>query len=97
MPGLYANDDRRYIEVPSLEHGHWYTDDDGALFIMPDPQYGLCDSVGPDDVNAETLTHLYSKTAFDKLDPNEVSRNHGLTAIPNVLKRFDPQIGYFTA
>ncbi|WP_432263096.1 hypothetical protein [Cupriavidus sp. TMH.W2] len=90
----FDNEISRYLKTPALEHGHWYTDD-GLLFIMPNPLYGLCDSVGPDDANEETLNSLYGENGFDRIDPNEVARNLGLNIIHDWQKRFDPGVGYF--
>lgn len=95
MAGHFDNESSRYLETPALEHGHWYTDDDGMLFIMPNPKYGLCDSVGPDDVNEQTLNNIYSDKDFDRIDPNEVAVNLGLNFIQDWQKRFDPAVGYF--
>jgi hypothetical protein len=86
-----------FIQSEGLEKGHWFVDHDDFLYIIPDDRYGLEESAGPDNATMDALNALYRETAFDAIDPSELAGRLGLSYIPDVLRRFDPESGFYTA
>jgi len=98
MTGQYDNNEtEQYIEMSGLEFGHWYLDQDGALYIVPDEKYGFAEIEGPDTDTLEKLNNAYRETGFDKVDRSAIAKDNGLEIIPDVLKRFSPGLGYYNA
>lgn len=88
---------QEYIQSEGMEKGHWYTDENDFLYIVPDDRYGIEESAGPDNATMEALNAVYRETAFAALDPFEVASRLGLSFIPDVLRRFDPESGFYSA
>lgn len=91
MPGFYDNERREYVARDDWENGQWLVSTAGALYIIPIDG----DQVeGPDDENADRI--LQALDGRDRLQEHEAS-DLELTIVPDVLKRFDNQIGYYNA
>lgn len=82
---------------PCFEKGHWYIDDDGLLYIIPDDSLGLADSIGPDNDTADALNQAYSEVKFEEVDRESLAQSLNLEIVLDVLKRFDPETGYYSA
>ena len=93
MPGLYNNESGSYEDVDWLGQGDWFDDREGFLYIVPMSNV-VSDCEGPDNetmdaINAACRDH-------DRLTDADVERL-GLIRIPDGLKRFDSQSGYYHA
>ena len=95
--GPYDNDACIYLESPWLQQGHWYQGDDGSLYIVPTTAHGLAEIEGPDGEVLDALNAAYRTTDFDKVDQEAVAKRLDIDVIPEVLKRFSEEIGYFSA
>ena len=92
--GPYNNETQQYLDVPGFESGHWYTSE-GILYIVPNAEAEI---EGPDDNILERLNTIYREAAsFEDVNPYDVASELGLEVIPDPLKRFDPEIGYYHA
>lgn len=86
------------VESPCLEHGHWYFDrEQQALYIVPNDEFGEAEIEGPDGDTLERLNEIYRETEFGQVDQETVAEALELEVVPDVLKRFDPDIGYYSA
>lgn len=82
-----------HVEDPNWLEGQWLVDEDGVLYIVPKDGDGV---EGPDDsMCAEILTVLQDAHA-DRLSEDR-AHAMGLTEVADVLKRFSPEIGYYSA
>jgi len=88
---------QQYIHSGGLQNGHWYVDGEGFLYIVPDDRYGIEECAGPDNTTMDALNALYRETAFDSVNPSEVAIRMGLDFIPEMLRRFDRESGFYTA
>jgi hypothetical protein len=86
-----------FFKSPGLENGHWYLDDDGYLYIVPNDNYDIEETAGPDNETVDALNALYREKDFDSINPDEVAEKLGLEFVHDVLRRFDPQSGFYTA
>lgn len=97
MAGLYDNETGLYLHELSLEKGYWFQNDEGDLYIIPNPMFGLRDTEGPGDDTEEELNAAIGGGMFLKVNPEQVAEDLGLEYVPPGLKRFDPQTGYYVA
>lgn len=86
-----------YIQAPELENGHWYLDDEGLLYIVPNDLHGIAEIEGPDGDTMDELNARYRKAGFENINTEELAKALDLDFIPDVLRRFDPQSGFYTA
>jgi hypothetical protein len=91
------NKDGEYEKTNGLENGHWYLDPDGLLFIVPTEEDGLAEIEGPDGAILDQLNAVYRETPFEKVDQRQVAADLGLDIVLDVLKRFDPETGFYHA
>ncbi len=91
MAGLYDNEQRIYVELPELEQGDWFLDEDRILYIYPTDGGN---EHAPDNEINDALLSLYRLKNGPSDKDLEIL---GLTRVPAVLKRFSPSQGYFTA
>jgi hypothetical protein len=91
--GPYDNDAGRYLPSEDWDDGQWVVDDDGVLFILP---IGADEISGPEGTTHEVITQRLIATRSDSLDETAIEELH-LTVVSPALKRFDPEIGYFSA
>jgi hypothetical protein len=91
------NDSGEYEKTNGLEHGHWYLDTNGMLFIVPTEEDGLAEIEGPDGAILDKLNAVYRDTAFEKVNQDQVARDLGLEVVLDVLKRFDTETGFYHA
>lgn len=94
--GPFDNETGKYIETPGFGQGsHWYVDDRDQLYIVPDAEAEI---EGPDTETLQALNKVYREaTSFLAVNPEGVAEKLGLEVIPDVLKRFDPDTGYYRA
>lgn len=97
MAGVYDNEQGCYLQDPGLERGYWFQNDDGLLYIVPNPAFGIQDPVGPGDETEEKLNAAIGGGVFLKANPERIAEDLGLEYVPPGLKRFDPQTGYYVA
>lgn len=102
MADHYDNERGVYIEDEGLMQGHWFVTEEGFLYIVPNPLFDIIDSVGPGDDIEDQLNEAIGGDKFFELDPKNVAMSIGvdyinLDLIDPVLKRFDPEVGYFVA
>lgn len=98
MPGIYDNEKGVYLEAPGLEKGHWFKDAEGNLFIVPDESYGLAEIEGPDGVILDALNAAYQGIKqLTEINPESIAEDLELDFIPDYLKRFDPEVGHYSA
>lgn len=91
--GPYDNDAGRHLPSEDWENGQWVVDDDGVLFILP---IGADEISGPEGTMRDAITERLVAASSDSLDDDAIEELD-LTVVSPVLKRFDPEIGYFTA
>ena len=89
--GIYDNEAGRYIPSDNWENGQWLITNDGRLHIIPVGGDGI---EGPDDEDSDLI--LQALGGNERLDEHDIQRL-GLTEVHDVLKRFDPTIGYYSA
>jgi hypothetical protein len=94
--GLRDNVTQEYTQ--DLTTGHWYSDEDGMLYIVPSDENGVAEIEGPDDtvVMAE-LNALYRDIPFKLTCPYHVAKLTGLTVVADTFKRFNSEEGNYTA
>lgn len=100
MASNYDNDTQTHFEMPGLDKGHWYQDEEGAIYIVPHPKYGTAEIEGPDSGVLDQLNEIYravDDSEFDEVDTEEVAHKLDIIVIDDFLKRFDPETGYFSA
>ena len=100
--GLYDNEAGRYVPEPCKEHGHWYVDEEGHLFIVPNDKYGLSEIEGPDGPMLDALNAAYrdgeaADIKFDDMQPEATAKHLELTYVYDAQKRFDAALGYYVA
>lgn len=86
-----------FFKSEGLDNGHWYVDQEGYLYIVPDDRYGLEECAGPDNDVMDQLNAVYRETEFDAIDPFAIATQLGLDFVSPALHRFDPESGFFTA
>lgn len=86
-----------FLQEPGLEEGHWYLDENQQLFIVPNDRYGIAEIEGPDGEVLDKLNSAYRSKAFSAIDPDVIAMECGLDVVSPVLKRFDPDCGYYSA
>jgi hypothetical protein len=95
---LFNNDTGRYEPAEWLEKGIWVVHPDGDWWIIPD---GVAEIEGPDTPMIDKLNALcrqYDPNGENvHLIPVEEFTKLGLYKIPDTLKRFDVQDGYYHA
>lgn len=96
MPGLYDNEKGEYVDVPGLEHGHWYLDEDDFLYILSNPEHGEYEDVGPGNETEQKLLDYYRSRQFNEVDPEAVAKLLSLIVVQEWQKRFDREVGYFS-
>jgi hypothetical protein len=76
-------------------NGQWVEDDDGFLYIIPvaEEEAGV---EGPDNAMCDQLEELHAQFAGECLSPSLLAAM-GLHEIPDHLKRFSPEEGYYHA
>lgn len=98
MAGSYDNDNGVYIKEDCMMRGHWYRDlDNDALYIVPNDNFGSAEIIGPDDAITERLNEYYRGVKMEDVDTEQVAQSLDLEVIPEVLYRFDEEVGYYTA
>lgn len=95
MAGFYNNDTGLYERADWLEDGVWIKDQEGNLYLVSG---GVDDIVGP---NTDTLDKLNALCREQNGDVRRIShetlKKLGLTIVPDSLKRFTPENGYYHA
>lgn len=82
-----------YVEDPAWMSGQWMVDEDGALYVVPT---GGDDVEGPDNDVCDTIRGMLVDAHAETLDDNALALM-GMTEVPDVLRRFSPEIGYHSA
>ena len=93
MPGLYNNETGMYEDVEWLRDGQWFDDREGFLYIIPQ-KGAVADSMGPDNALEDLLNIVVEALGYV---PPEMKDILGVTKIPLVLRRFNPENGYYHA
>jgi hypothetical protein len=89
----YDNEAGRCVCNSALESGHWYVDEEGNLFIVPDAG----EIEGPDGATLDALNSAYRVRYFDDVHQEDLARQLNLTVAYSWQQRFDPRMGYFVA
>ena len=100
--GLYDNEAGVYLPEPCKEHGQWYVDSQGILFVVPNDKYGAAEIDGPDGATLDALNAAYrdaeaAEIRFDDMEPETTAAHLELTYVYAAHKRFDPSIGYYVS
>lgn len=82
-----------YCQDPDWMEGQWLVDEEGALYIVPRNGDGV---EGPDEDVSDTVLGMLRDNHADRLDEALIAVM-GMTEVPDVLKRFSPEIGYYSA
>lgn len=82
------------VNVSWLMNGHWLVNEDDILWIVPQSNE-VAEIDGPDGVTMNVLNAACRE--HNGVVPGWVVASLGLHEIPEVLRRFDPVIGYFHA
>lgn len=91
MPGWFNNETLQYEDVEWLRDGEWYVDAEGALYIVPTDN---SDCEGPDNFTLDALNAHLSRNGSGL--STETLNTLRLQRVDEVLKRFDPSLGYYT-
>lgn len=101
--GPYDNETEQYIFDEDIMEGAWFSGPDTqALYIVPRGD-GYDEVFGPDDDVCEALRILWRNDcltidgAFTRGQLEFAANELGLSIIDDVLKRFDPKVGYYHA
>jgi len=88
--GPYDNETEEYVfEQAVIDKGTWLISTTDDLYIVSDEW----DSVfGPDEEIVDSITEHLRKGEL-----SEAMRKNELDLVPQSLRRFDPEIGYYTA
>ena len=95
MPGTFDNEARVYLFEEWYDEGDWFEDEEGFLYIVPTDEYGFAETIGPDNETKDWLNNYY--LYHNEVPNNDQLTDHGLVEIPAVLRRFDPDCGYYHA
>ncbi|MFZ3481815.1 hypothetical protein [Sphingomonas sp. 3-13AW] len=88
-----ADGDGCYVEAPEWKDDQWLVDESAALYAIPLDG----DAVeGPDDDVCDTILGILHHAHADVLDENEILLM-GTSEVPAPLRRFSPEIGYYSA
>lgn len=83
----------------SYMNGHWYANEEtGQLYIMPNDQYGIADSYGPDDEIMSELNEIYRLHAcvpYENIDQQQIADKLSLNIIYDWQKRGSYEEGRF--
>jgi len=82
-----------YVEDPDWQSGQWLVDEDGTLYIIPTDGD---DVEGPDEDVCDTIRGMLVDASTDTLGDESVALM-GMTEVQDVLKRFSPDVGYYSA
>lgn len=92
---MFDNETGKHVAVDWLEDGDWYEDAEGMLYIIP--AFGAVAEIeGPDGETCDLLNGL-CRAHQKKNPPAHEVEALGLKYVPDFLKRFDPQAGYYHA
>lgn len=92
--GPYDNEIGRYLNPEGFMDGHWYLDEEGQLFIVPNAEAEI---EGPDGEVLDALNRIYREQTFTEIDQNIVAEQLYLEVVLEAFKRFEPGIGFYTA
>lgn len=92
--GPFDNKDRKFLQLPGFEDGHWFQDAAGNLIIVPK---GTAEIQGADGPLLDELNKTYRETPFRQIDPRVVASRLQLEYVEQPLRRFDPTSGYYSA
>lgn len=82
----------KYLKVKHYDDGHWYLDEQGLLFIVPNT---IAEIEGQNGEILNALNQVYRETPFLEVNTDTVSAQLGLVLVPDIYKRFDAIIGYY--
>ena len=92
---MYNNDTGLWEQDEALDEGHWFMDGPGGyLYIIPQ-QGVIAESFGPDNQTLDALNCLIEEKGNDYTE--EDLERIGVLEVGQILHRFDPQDGYYTA
>jgi len=96
-----ANPDS-YSQDPCFEQGHWFINEDGDLYIVPDDRQGIAEIFGPDDDTLDALNSIYREAEkdgdldwFDAVDIEGICQKLDLTFVHQWQRRFDTGKGWY--
>lgn len=94
--GPFDNQTGKYVATSGYGEGsHWYLDEEGRLYIVPSVDAEI---EGPESDVLDALNKVYRDAPhFSSVNPEEVAEELAIEVIPDVLKRFDPDVGYYRA
>lgn len=92
--GPFDNEQHCYVEDNAVEDGLWVADDDGNLWIIATVGHEI---YGPDGDMLDKLNALCRKHPIPDYIPLSKLNGLGLSIVPAVVKRFDPDRGYYYA
>lgn len=93
MPGLFNNETGLYEAADWLENADWFEDEEDNLYVVPLPGV-VAECEGPDNRHMDAINAICRTRG--RLSDADCERL-GLTRIPDILKRFSPQDGYYHA
>lgn len=99
--GPYDNETESYIADPAVMNAAWFTTDDGVLVIIAgDGDTDDFEAYGPDGFEGYGPDFLLDPL-FDRLQQGtslvDAAVALRLTAVPDTLRRFSSEIGYYSA
>jgi len=98
--------DMQHSEASSIrqevEQGHWYQDDLGQVFIVPDETFAAAEIEGPDGETLDRLNRIYRRCesegiAFKKIDQAGIAKVLELHTVEASNRRFDTRTGRYFA
>ncbi len=98
MPGTFDNEARVYLFEEWYDEGDWFEDEEGFLYIVPVGDDA--EIIGPDNETEDWLNQYYRDheiKGWVSIPSEQQLAKHGLVEIPAVLRRFDPDCGYYHA
>lgn len=82
------------IKCPYME-GHWYMDDNLVVYIVPNDNYGLAETYGPDGAVLDAINEHHR--VHKHVDGEAAARKLHLYWVPSWQRRGNIESGFFAA
>lgn len=91
--GPYDNSKRRHIFDDEIINAHWFRNREGYLLILPREGDGF-EEIGTLSPEVDKQLFSLDDEQLDTFTPDDLD---GVERVPDVLRRFDKDAGYFVA
>lgn len=81
-----------HTNAPGFLVGHWYLNQEGELFIVPNAVAGIA---GSDKSIIARLDQAYCLMDFDAVDPKTIAKQLDLEFVPASYRHFCEDVGFY--